>query len=64
MQYVFAHPLRTLTEQGTWELTMHVGFTETGKLIEVGFAIAADGPVVISHAMPVNRQRAHNKYSL
>ncbi|MCZ2839915.1 hypothetical protein [Modestobacter sp. VKM Ac-2985] len=64
MRYVFANPLRTLTEQGVWELTMHVGFTENGKLIEVGFVTASNGPVVILHAMPVNRQRARSKYGL
>lgn len=63
MQYVYDNPVRIKTEQGDWELTMHVGFTENGRLVEVGFA-TADGAVVIVHAMPVDRQRARNKYGL
>lgn len=63
MQYVYENPVRIMTEQGDWELTMHVGFTENGKLIEVGLA-TADGVTVIIHAMPVNRHRARSKYGL
>lgn len=50
----FANPIAVYTDQGDWDLTMHIGFTATGdRLLEVGFARSddpADPPVVV-HAM-------------
>lgn len=64
--YVYANPMRVFTEQGDWELTMHVGLARNGvTLIEVGFdTIEGTDDVVIFHAMRVRPQRAHNKYGL
>lgn len=50
----FAHPIAVYTDQGDWDLTMHIGFTAAGdRLLEVGFARSSDpaDPPVVVHAM-------------